>query len=325
MRFAPGQRISLKSIQIPTPDLTRYVQDEQALVVLGKALFWDMQLASDSRVACASCHFHAGADHRVQNQLSSTRSQVRPNQVLGPKNVPLTLDAMNAGWRIGSAGISPRQLVGIGHGGLPDTGTDIAGPEHQNIHGLNVRQVGARNAPSVINAVYYSRHFWDGRASPIFTGRTPFGASDPGAHGTRGQDGTLAPEKVSIARAGLASQAMEPPLDEREMWYRGRTWPMLGQRMLSARPLALQTVAPDDGVLGPYAKAGGRGFRSGHTYLELVRASFRPEYWRSSAWVDGNGIPVADEPGQGVRRSSLKPNTTSPCSSGWPSRPMSPR
>ena len=290
----PAQRAySLKSIEIPRPDLSRYVQNEQALVVLGKALFWDMQLSSDSRVACASCHFHAGADHRLQNQLSSTRRSLRPNQILGPKNVPLTLEAMEAGWRVGSAGIFPRQLSGIGQGGQPDAGSDLVGPEYPTIHGLNVRQVGARNAPSVINSVYAFRHFWDGRASPIFTGRTPFGPSDPRAHALVERDEGLVPEKVSIARAGLASQAMEPPLDEREMSYRGRTWPMLGQRMLSAQPLALQAVAADDSVLGPHARVGGRGFRWGHTYLDLVRASFRPEYWKSTTWVDDLGVPVA--------------------------------
>jgi cytochrome c peroxidase len=36
---------------------------------LGKALFWDMAIGSDGN-ACASCHFHAGADSRVKNQLS---------------------------------------------------------------------------------------------------------------------------------------------------------------------------------------------------------------------------------------------------------------
>jgi cytochrome c peroxidase len=277
---------SLKSIPTPAPDLTRYVQDEQALVVLGKALFWDMQVSSDSRVACASCHFHAGADHRLQNQLSSTRGPVRPNQVLDLAIVPLTLDAMAAGWRIGSAGIFARQLVGLGHGGKPDAGSDLVGSEYQNVDGMNVRQVGARNAPSVINSVYSFRHFWDGRASATFTGRTPFGDSDPGAHALVDRDGALVPEKISITRAGLASQAMEPPLDHREMSYRGRTWPMLGQRMLSARPLALQTI-PEDSVLGPYANPGGRGFQSQQTYLNLVRASFRPEYWRSTAPVDG--------------------------------------
>jgi cytochrome c peroxidase len=60
--------------------LDSYVQDQTALVVLGKALFWDMQAGSDGRTACASCHFHAGADHRVQNQLSGPDAVM--NQVL---------------------------------------------------------------------------------------------------------------------------------------------------------------------------------------------------------------------------------------------------
>ena len=40
-----------------------------AAIRLGKALFWDMQVGSDGQ-ACASCHFHAGADSRARNQLS---------------------------------------------------------------------------------------------------------------------------------------------------------------------------------------------------------------------------------------------------------------
>src|SRR4029450_12282915 len=69
---------SLKSVSVPKPsNLSRYVRDERALVVLGKALFWDMQLSSDSRVACASCHFHAGADHRLHNALSSVKPLTR--------------------------------------------------------------------------------------------------------------------------------------------------------------------------------------------------------------------------------------------------------
>ncbi|HEU4382872.1 MAG TPA: cytochrome c peroxidase [Anaeromyxobacteraceae bacterium] len=38
---------------------------------LGKALFWDMQVGSDSVQACASCHFHAGADNRIKGQINS--------------------------------------------------------------------------------------------------------------------------------------------------------------------------------------------------------------------------------------------------------------
>jgi cytochrome c peroxidase len=41
----------------------------QWAIVLGKALFWDQQSGSD-RIACASCHFHAGADTRLTNQLN---------------------------------------------------------------------------------------------------------------------------------------------------------------------------------------------------------------------------------------------------------------
>src|SRR5947208_16059781 len=62
---------SLKTVAAPAVDLSRYVRDQQTLVVLGKALFWDMQVGSDGRTACGTCHFHAGADHRARNQLSN--------------------------------------------------------------------------------------------------------------------------------------------------------------------------------------------------------------------------------------------------------------
>ena len=41
-----------------------------AAEILGKALFWDMQVGSDGIQACASCHFHAGVDNRSRNQLN---------------------------------------------------------------------------------------------------------------------------------------------------------------------------------------------------------------------------------------------------------------
>jgi cytochrome c peroxidase len=64
---------SLKTVPVPGPDdhqLAKFVRDKNALVVLGKALFWDQQVGSDGQ-ACASCHFHAGADSRSKNQLDS--------------------------------------------------------------------------------------------------------------------------------------------------------------------------------------------------------------------------------------------------------------
>ena len=45
------------------------VQSQEWALALGKALFWDQQAGSDGQ-ACASCHFQAGADPRLQGQLN---------------------------------------------------------------------------------------------------------------------------------------------------------------------------------------------------------------------------------------------------------------
>ena len=47
-----------------------YVRNRDVAIVLGKALFWDMQVGSDGVQACASCHFRAGADPRSINQVN---------------------------------------------------------------------------------------------------------------------------------------------------------------------------------------------------------------------------------------------------------------
>ena len=47
-----------------------YYRDRQMATVLGKALFWDMQVGSDGVQACASCHFSAGVDTRTRDQLN---------------------------------------------------------------------------------------------------------------------------------------------------------------------------------------------------------------------------------------------------------------
>jgi len=61
-----NQLRSLKGLSRPIrKDLGKYVRDRDAAIVLGKALFWDMQAGSDGQ-ACASCHFHAFADSRVK-------------------------------------------------------------------------------------------------------------------------------------------------------------------------------------------------------------------------------------------------------------------
>ena len=296
---------SLKSVRIPPPsNLSQYVRDSKALVVLGKALYWDMQAASDGRTACASCHFHAGADHRIQNQLSDPLASFTPNQKLSAADFPFHLLAntndrasqvlRNNTARTGSAGVFRRKYADTPAGSVSEDGFDLADAPNFSAGGINVRQVTARNTPSVINAAYYFRNFWDGRASNIFTGLTPFGDSDTRANAWIVSGGKLTAEKVRIDNASLASQAVGPMMSTVEMAYDGRSWPKVGKRMLALRPLALQSVATDDSVLGPFANASGRGLADGLTYAALVQTAFQPEYWNSQQLVDGTQFTQAE-------------------------------
>src|SRR5438477_9654497 len=62
---------SLKTVPVPEPsNLARFVRNRPAAIALGKALFWDMQVGSDGIQACASCHFHSGADNRSKNEVN---------------------------------------------------------------------------------------------------------------------------------------------------------------------------------------------------------------------------------------------------------------
>lgn len=65
----PNTLASLRSVKPLEPDLSEYIVDKLAAQQLGKALFWDIQVGSQG-IACASCHFHAGADIRTRNQVN---------------------------------------------------------------------------------------------------------------------------------------------------------------------------------------------------------------------------------------------------------------
>ena len=70
----------LGTVTVPEPpNLGDFVRDKQAAIVLGKALYWDMQVGSDGIQACGSCHFHAGADSRVKNQLNPDMNGDNPS------------------------------------------------------------------------------------------------------------------------------------------------------------------------------------------------------------------------------------------------------
>jgi cytochrome c peroxidase len=297
----PGGLASLKSVPLPQPSgLDQYVRDPKALAALGKSLFWDVQVGSDGQTACATCHFHAGADHRIQNQLSSPHSKdtgVRPNQVLSPAYFPFRkladpLNNRSAVERdrrqvVGSAGVAYRRFVDV-NGSAADEGLDEGGPAAFSVNGLKVRQVTARNTPSVINSVYYVLNFWDGRASNIFTGGTPFGDSDKEYRVQAMKDGRLELQAVRMENASLASQAVGPALNTVEMSYDGRTWPKLARKMLSSAPLALQKVSPEDSALGEMASVEGNGLRPEFTYSALVKAAFKAEYVETDAQLEHN-------------------------------------
>jgi cytochrome c peroxidase len=292
---------SLKEIPVPEPtNLEAYVRNRDAAIVLGKALFWDMQVGSDGVQACASCHFRAGADPRSINQANPggadnpdpTIDLRGPNSRLRPSDFPLTKFADSTDRHsemlrsiddvVSSQGVHLRQFQGVERGAIADNTVPVPDPVF-SIEGVNTRRSEPRNTPTMINAAFTLHNFWDRRARNIFNGVNPHGAGDKGARVLRATGlNHIAPVTVRIANASLASQAVGPPLSDREMGSLGRTFQDVGQRLASAKPLRQQKVDPDDSVLGPYASEH-RGLKT--TYAALVERAFEPRWWRSDLIV----------------------------------------
>jgi cytochrome c peroxidase len=182
--------------------------------------------------------------------------------------------------------------------------TNMANPQSGQ-----VRNVEPRNTPSVINAVFNFRNFYDGRARNEFNGVDPIGDLDPYARVLLNKSGL---RKVSLSGAlrledaSLASQAVGPALSDMEMSFRGRSFPDLGKKML-ALPKALpkQIVAPDDSVLGNntllklmslYPLPG-----INQNYSQLIQTAFQPQWYSSTLIVtvvlNADGTPAKDADG----------------------------
>lgn len=317
----------LRSVPIPGPseqDLAEYVKDRRMAIVLGKALFWDMQVGSDGLTACATCHFRAGADPRSKNQLSPGLKRVpqpdltfqlgSPNYQLTESDFPLTRLAI-PGQRGALDPLTDRNDV-VSSQGVPflAPGPDPLGFQ---VGRIKTRRVEPRNTPTVINAVFNHRQFWDGRAENVFNGVNHLGDRDPEARVLASVGGTLVPVQVRLINSSLASQALSPILNELEMAEPGRTVQdvardlrkgrlsrRIGKRVHVTRPLQFQLISPSDSVLGLYSRYPKPGLRVS-SYDELFQAAFHDKYWRSDKIVrvaDDGSITILDRP-------SRHPNT----------------
>ena len=297
----------LFAVPVPEPlHLMDYVKDRPSAIRLGKALFWDMQVGSVGTQACASCHFHAGADQRYKNTVN-VGPDTKFSLVPGP-NATLTaalfpthkLDNITDRLSgvlsdsediVGSAGVFKTTFVAVVPGSPVETGNPVADATyHVGTH--NVRQQTGRNAPTVINAVYNYNNFWDGRADNIFNGASPWGQADASAriyisNSSGPGSGTLTPTAIALENSSLASQAVGPPGSNVEMSFDKRTFMDIGKKMLSLRPLDLQAVHQNDSVLGSMTRQSGRWLRTGlnQNYTWMVQQAFLDKYWSNNNQV----------------------------------------
>ena len=300
----PGELVrplaSLKTVPVPEPtNLMDFVVDKQAAIQLGKALFWDMQVGSDGKQACASCHFQAGADIRSKNQIDpglrgndSTFQLGGPNYQLQPRDFPFTkhADPAIAGSPItadvnditSSQGVMSHNFASVASGNPVENCAYLADPVF-SVGGLNVRRVAPRNTPPVVNAIFNFRNFWDGRANNIFNGVNPFGPRDPNAAIWKFDGVNTVPVTIAIDNASLASQAVGPPGSSFEMSCDNRALTDIGRKLINSnlKPLGQQLVDPNDSVLGIIAGSRLKKPTNGLsvTYRDMIQKAFRKEYW----------------------------------------------
>ncbi|HMF97274.1 MAG TPA: cytochrome c peroxidase [Vicinamibacterales bacterium] len=300
-----GSQFLLKGVRPTRPStIGLFIRDNDAAIVLGKALFWDTQAGSDGRQACASCHFNAGSDNRSTNVLNaghngrfdvSAGGHAGPNTTMTADDFPfhrladgndnastVTFDTDDV---YGSQGVFLRSFNFVG-GTAIDNCTDQPDAVF-NVDGHNVRRVTGRQASTTINAAFNFRNFWDGRAREFFNGVNPGGQTDPSARIYRTINGVLTPVAVLIDHGSAASQATGPTLNGTEMSCDGRTWPNVGRKLLLLTPLADQEVSTTDSVLGSIVGPDGKGLTT--SYAALIRTAFQPDLWESNATVSIGG------------------------------------
>ncbi|MGZ4960470.1 MAG: cytochrome c peroxidase, partial [Methylomonas sp.] len=284
------------------------VTDKDKAIALGKALFWDTNVGSDG-MACASCHFSAGADSRIKNQINPGVKSILasgltfdtlgsgtggPNHTLSLSDFPLhqTSDPLHKGGSvirttddvISSAGTFSGEFTGASRlSGSADDCNRSPDPIY-HINAAGTRRVEPRNTPTVINAVFNYRNFWDGRANNIFNGSSIWGDRDPNAGiWVKVNARTAVKQRLHLQNSALASQAVGPGLSDLEMSCQHRTWADIGRKILLRQPLQYQKVHYDDSVFAPLnltlSTPGNLTNGLNTTYKSLITQAFNPKYW----------------------------------------------
>lgn len=291
-QMARSRTDSLKTVPVPdSPNFTRFVRNRAKLKILGKALFWDMQVGSDGQ-ACASCHFHAGADNRSKNQMNpgfrnktagvntnAFNDQTDPNG-FGPNP---NLNNFGPNYQLVAGDFPFHKLTDTEdqHSAVTSDTNDVASsmgvfnadliatgiPQDDghalltgfgavfNVGGALVRNVEPRNTPTNFNAALNHRNFWDSRARFEFNGQNPIGRLDPTARVVRLVSSAPKLQSLTVPLYSAGSQADGPPLSDLEMSFAKRNFPQVGRKILNTSLVALgqQLVATDDSVLGAYS------------------------------------------------------------------------
>ena len=280
-----GDAKPLSSVKVPLPaDLSTYVKNKQAAIILGKALFWDSQTGGTGAQACASCHYNAGVDNRSNNN-TLTPGQNGVKITTSPLSAELfPFNTLTKDDIVGSQGVPDHSFVMLNPGKADDVCDGSGGTP----------QTTGRNAPNAIMAIFNRDSFWDGRAKMEFNGVNPGGANPDVKIWVLGPAG-LVEQAIIISPASAASQAVGPPNNHVEMSCNGRNWPQLGRKMINNGlfPLGDQYVATTDGVLGPYSKYPSKGITG--TYRDMIRAAFNDQFTSDYLLPNGSGFTQIEQ------------------------------
>jgi len=156
---------------------------------------------------------------------------------------------------------------------------------------INTRRVEPRNTPTVVNAVFNHRNFWDGRALNTCNGANPFGERDTNSHFYVASSPTAPPTTtlVRLQNSALCSQALGPPGSPFEMSAANRTFRDIGLKLLLLRPLqqagnktplGKQIIDRNDSVLGKTSRGASHGLQG--SYIQMIMAAFKPQWWQST-------------------------------------------